>query len=809
MNYASVILPLAIEKAYTYTVPEELRAELQIGVRVEVPLKNKLYSGLVVEIHDTYEVEYRLKPIISVLDSEPIITPHQLVFWEWIAHYYCCTIGEVMTAALPSAFRLSSETQIVLKEGVDTHHDLTDDEYLIAEAVSIQNILTIEEIRSILDRKTVYPLIRDLIDKQVITIQEELKQKYKPKLVNYVELHEDYNTSNIDAAYELLSRSTHQTNALLAYIQLARNGSQVPSSAVQELADVSSSVLKAIEKKGVFHCFKKEVTRLSFDEAEGELPALSDEQKEALSKIDECFNENKPALLHGVTGSGKTRVYMELIEKTLAEGRQVLYLLPEIALTTQIVDRVKYIYGEEVAIFHSRLNDQERVEMWKEVLMGKGIVIGARSALFLPFSKLGLIIVDEEHDPSYKQIDPNPRYNTRDAAIILARNVDARIILGTATPSLESYTNAQQDRYGYITMSKRYGDVKLPEFQIIDLQYSKKTGRMKSIFSFGLMEMIESALNKKEQIIIFQNRRGYTPIINCDTCGWKAECRHCDITLTYHKFFDECRCHYCGYRTKRPVECPACGNKVLNEIGFGTEKIENELAELFPEARIGRLDYDSTRSKNAYVSILQDFANRELDILVGTQMVTKGLDYDNISLVGILNADSIFRFPDFRADERAFQIITQVAGRAGRRKKQGQVAVQTYTPSYPLFSEIINYDFEGFVGRILHDRKQFHYPPYIRMIEIEVLHKKHRTNYEAAEYLAKYLQHRYKKRIQGPVEPGVARRKGYYVQQITIKMENKVSVINDVKRYLRDMVAKLKNTPGFKSVRVRINVDPY
>jgi len=681
----------------------------------------------------------------------------------------------------------------------------------VAEAVSIQNELTINEIKDILEKKSVYPLIRSLIDKQVVSIKEELVAKYKPKKINIVQLTDYYeeDRNRLSEAFDKISRSEHQTNALLAYVSLSRGGIEVPKSSIYELAGVTGSVLNALIKKEIFTSKEKEVSRLSYDAADGELPELSSKQIEVVSDIRSYHKKEKIVLLHGVTGSGKTRVYMEIIKDTLAAGKQVLYLLPEIALTTQIVSRLKHVFGEDVVVFHSRMSNHERVELWKEAMLGRKIILGARSSLFLPFAQLGLIIVDEEHDPSFKQQDPAPRYNARDAATYLAGQLDARIILGSATPSLESFLNVQHGKYALCEMTERHGHVAMPEIELIDLKKAYKTNRVEGFFSHKLIETIKTALVNKEQILLFQNRRGYAPTVNCTICGWKSECPNCDISLTYHKFFDEIRCHYCGHRSKMPTECPACGNHDLTEKGIGTEKIESEVYKIFEDAKVARMDWDTVRTKNSYSRILESFANREVDILVGTQMITKGLDFDNIGVVGVLNADGLLQFPDFRASERSFQLLTQVAGRAGRRKKQGKVLIQTFTPEHPVLKEIINNAIERFTAREFIERQRFIYPPFYRMIHIQLKHKNPRTVEDAAKYMGLELQKTLKKRVLGPAAPGVARLKGLYLQNIIIKAEKKAQVINFAKSEIIRIKNQLSKSDGFKSVRVRLDVDPY
>jgi primosomal protein N' (replication factor Y) len=812
ITYVTAILPLAIPKTYTYAVPHELVSEVEFGKRIEVPLKNKLYSALIVNVEQNLALKYKTKGVVSVIDDEPIIHHYQYEFWTWMANYYGCTIGEVMHVALPGGLRLSSETKVLIHDDFnDDMSDLTDSEYMVAEALTIRNVLTIEEVKDILEKKTVYPLIRSLLDKKVIKLKEELIAKYKPKKVGFMALADYYeeDRARLSGAFELIKKSDHQTNAMLAFVSLSRGASEVPRSSVYEMSGITISVLKALEKKGIIELYNKEVSRLIYEAADGELPELSEEQISAIGQINGYFSENKIALLHGVTGSGKTRVFMDLIRDTIESGKQVLYLLPEIALTTQIVSRLKHIFGEDVGIFHSRMNNHERVELWKDALIGKKIILGARSSLFLPFPNLGLIIVDEEHDPSYKQSDPNPRYNARDAAVYLAQKLGANVILGSATPSMESYLNAEEGKYGLVEMMQRHGGVQMPEIEIVDIGIAKKKGLINGFFTHHLIETIRTALVNKEQVLLFQNRRGYSPQLTCNTCGWKGECANCDITLTYHKYFDELRCHICGYRNKNPHACPDCGSDGLEEVGFGTEKIEDEIVKIFPEAKVKRMDYDTVRKKNSYEKILEDFGSREIDILVGTQMITKGLDFDNIAVVGVINADSTLMFSDFRAGERGYQLLTQVAGRAGRRKKQGKVIIQTYHPDHPVIHEIVNSNYQRLFRRESEERKRFIYPPYFRMINIQLKHKKPLVVADAARYMALELKKTLGNRVIGPAEPSIPRTKGYYRQNITIKVEKKAKAINVAKSHVLHQRAMLRSSDGYKSVGVKIDVDPY
>lgn len=813
-KYINVILPLAVPKMYTYKVPSSLRGDIVFGVRVEVPLRNRAYSAIVVEMMNEVETTYKAKDLRAVIDQEPIITRKQYDLWKWMANYYCCTVGEVMIVALPSGLKLSSETKLIISPEFDEDYsDLDEMEYLIAEAISIQNELTIDQVKDITDRKVVYPYIRKLLDRRVLYIKEELKTKYKPKKITVVALgsmYEDSETS-MNLAFERIGKSELQHKAFSAYYKLSRQQNEVPKAAIIELAGVSSTVIKGLEKKGIVDIYKKEISRLSISDISEEavMPSLSTSQVDAIKIIKEAWKEKETCLLHGITGSGKTRIYMELMQEFLDRGKQVLYLLPEIALTSQIVNRLEAAFGDRVVLYHSRLNQHERVEIWNAVIHEAKILVGARSSLLLPYHNIGLIIVDEEHDASYKQQDPSPRYNARDTASVIAGQFEAKVLLGSATPSLESYYNAKLGKYGLAELRHRHSKVALPEIQIVDLRNAYKTGRMKSYFSLQLRRSIDKALGEKEQVIIFQNRRGYTPTLNCDKCGWSAQCVNCDVGLTYHKYFHELRCHYCGYRSKKPKCCPDCGNNQLTDAGLGTEKIEDILMDLYPRARVKRMDYDTVKSKNSHEKILMEFGNREIDILVGTQMITKGLDFDHIAVVGILNADKLLQFPDIRATERAFQLMTQVAGRAGRREKQGKVVIQTWQPDHPVIRETVMGAYSLMFRREMGERKAFHYPPYNRMITVLLKHKKPQTVGEAAVAYVNLIGPKLGTRVIGPSPPGISRVRGLYIQQLIIKLEKDPKVLHAAKVWLQEAKAVVQNMPGFKSVRVNIDVDPY
>ncbi|MEM9848989.1 MAG: primosomal protein N', partial [Bacteroidota bacterium] len=615
---------------------------------------------------------------------------------------------------------------------------------------------------------------------------------------------------NLSAAFDLLKRSEKQTNALMAYLQLSRQQTHVRKQDIYKRVDkVDSSTLNAMQKKGVFELYEREISRVgSYDEALEEKFELSEQQIRALAEIQQGFEQKNVVLLHGVTGSGKTRVYIELMQQAVSRGEQVLYLLPEIALTTQIIQRLQRIFGNQIAVYHSRISNNERVDMWKEVYADKPIILAARSGIFLPFQNLKLIIVDEEHDPSFKQNDPNPRYQGRDTAIYLAHLHEAKVLLGTATPSLESYQNVIWKKYGLVAMKERFGGLALPEIQVIDLKDAVKKKQMQSHFSTVLITELQAALERKEQVILFQNRRGYAPVLRCETCGWHQECVHCDVSLTYHKFHDRLKCHYCGFSMTIPEACPACGVLGLKMQGFGTEKIEDELKIFLPDAAIARMDLDTIRTKNALVRMMTDFEEKRIDILVGTQMVTKGLDFENVGIVGILSADQLLQFPDFRAGERAFQLMTQVSGRAGRKHKQGKVLIQTFNPAHPVIREVIDNDFDTFFSREITERKQFSYPPFIRLIKITLKHKKPETLNKAAKVYEKVLKDKLGDWVIGPAIPYISRVRGQYLLDFIIKLERDAKKVHYAKSCISLAGNLMKQTEGCSGVRASVDVDP-
>lgn len=790
-------------------MPVDLVDKMKYGVRVEVPLRRKLYSGLVLGQHHNRPIS-KLKHVISVLDELPIITTHQIEFWRWMATYYSAHLGEVMSVALPSGLKLSSETKYVYNVAINLDElPLTDDEYLIAEALSIQHELTTDLIRDILDKKTVYPVIKRLMEYRVLYIKEELQYRYKPKTEDYVQLKAPYD-SQLEVAMDMASRSEKQQRALLTIMSLANKQEWIRKKEIYEKADVDAAVIAALKKKEIITVEAHEVSRLSGSKGERHvLTELSKAQSAAHRQIKQHFDDNRVVLLHGVTGSGKTRIYIELINKVLGAGGQVLLLLPEIALTTQIVARLEDQVAGELLVFHSKINDQKRVEIWKAALSDSHLFVGARSSLFLPFTDLQLIIIDEEHDPSFKQDSPSPRYNGRDSAIMLGHLTGANVLLGSATPSLESRYNGTQGKYGYVHLAERYGASVLPEVEVVSLKECYKKGLMRDNFSVPLIDAIRETVAVGEQVILFQNRRGYAPVQRCDFCEWKAECPNCDVSLTYHQSIGDMKCHYCGYRQKKQDKCPDCGNEDMHLLGAGTERIEEILATHLPEVRVARFDYDTTRSKARQDQILTDFRMRNLDLIVGTQMITKGFDFDHISLVGIINADSLLSYPDFRAAERSFQMLVQVAGRAGRRSTPGRVIIQAFDTDHPVIKDVLTYDYDTFFNREITERQESVFPPFYSLVAVWLRHKDFKKTKAAAEKLTDMLKGKLGRRVQGPVDPPLLRVRGSYQQVIYVRIEKDGKTPHRVKTLIAKARSVLRKDKEVRQVRITVDVDPY
>ncbi|MCX2720197.1 replication restart helicase PriA [Lentiprolixibacter aurantiacus] len=814
--YIDVILPIPLERAFTYAVTPSEADELQPGMRVAVPFgKNKIYTALVYRIHQNAPEVYEAKPLHQILDQNPVVNGLQLKHWEWMASYYMCTLGEVFRAALPGPFLLESETLIIRNQDVEVaEQELTDNEFLIYEALQYQESLRINDLMDITGRKTILPIINSLINKGVVLLKEILDEQYKPKMVCYVDLHEQYSSEEaLSELLDSLSRAPKQYQVILKLFQL-KGGSDrlLKAKELQKESGASASILKALVKKGVLLESWLRTDRVSY-KGDKPLPpkALNSHQKEALKDIVDQFGEDKVVLLHGVTSSGKTEIYVNLVQSALRKGKQVLYLLPEIALTTQLIARLQQYFGDQLSVYHSRYNAQERVEVWNNVLHQKvkaQLVVGARSALFLPFQDLGLVIVDEEHETSYKQFDPAPRYHARDAAIVLGKFHGSDILLGSATPSLESFHNARTGKYGFARISRRYGNVLMPEIELVDIKDKIRRKRMQGHFSDRLILEIEEALKDKEQVIIFQNRRGYAPVLECQTCGHCPQCPNCDVSLTYHRTRNQLRCHYCGHNTALHTSCEACGSNTLDTKGFGTEQVEQELKELFPEACIARMDLDTTRGKHAYRNIITSFEEQEIDILVGTQMVTKGLDFRHVKLVGIMNADALLNFPDFRAHERSFQLLTQVAGRAGRTKKRGKVIVQSYNPYHQILKQVSTGDYESMYSEQLYEREQFQYPPTYKVIKITLKHRDFNKLSEASAWFAQGLRNIFRFPVLGPEFPPVARIRNQYLKNILIKIPPSYS-LSKTKNGIKRLEQSFNAIAPYRGVRIIYNVDYF
>jgi len=813
--FIDVILPIPLEKLFTYSVSESEAEFLRPGMRVGVPFgKSKIYTALVYQVHTNSPEVYEAKEIHRILDDHPLVNEIQLKHWKWIAEYYMCTVGEVFRSAVPGAFLLESETLILRNTRVEVDEsDLKDDEFLVFEALQHQSTLKVHEVSSIIDRKNILPVLNRLLEKNVIVLKEEMYEQYKPKLLRYVKLGADYlSEEKLETLLESMTRAPKQSQVVLSLFQLqAVNKKPIKITELEQASGSSKAVIKTLVEKGILDEYFIRTDRVNYegDHENFDLKALNEYQEKALGDVKESFDNKKVTLLHGVTSSGKTEVYVKLIEQCIQSGKQALYLLPEIALTTQLISRLQEYFGEKVSVYHSKYSVQERVEVWNNVLTKKPkaqIVIGARSALFLPYSDLGLIIVDEEHEGSFKQFDPAPRYHARDAAIVLANLHGSAILLGSATPSIESFNNAKTGKYGYAEIKRRYGNVLMPEIELVDIKEQTRKRRMKGHFSERLMEEIQETLDAGEQVILFQNRRGYAPIVECTTCGHSPQCPNCDVSLTYHQYKKQLRCHYCGYHMALQESCQACGSPTLDTKGFGTEQVEKELETLFPDAKTWRMDLDTTRGKHGYEKIITAFEQQEMDILVGTQMLTKGLDFRNVSLVGIMNADSLLNFPDYRAHERCFQLLTQVAGRAGRTKKKGKVIIQSYNPLHQILKQVSNNDYDGMFKEQLYEREQYKYPPNNRIIKITFKHKEYNRLNEAAEWFAKALRNSLGGNVLGPEYPPVARIRNQYLKNVVIKIPYGQS-LSKTKTTIKKIEKSFNAISQYRSVRVIYNVD--
>ncbi len=815
-QYADIILPLKLNYLLTYSIPDDIKMNINIGSRVVVQLgKRKYYTGIVRNIHNKKPENYQTKDIISVLDRKPIVNEIQLNLWEWIASYYMCTTGEVYKAAIPSGLKIESEAKIIINNNFKNTSVLNEKETLVFNTLTNKKTLTVNEVNKLFAQKNAINTVKSLLDKNAIILLETLKENYKPRTEKYIRLSKKISGKAVlNNTISELEKAPKQQKLLLFYLQLSdffgKKQKKVSKKNLLAATKISSAVLSSIIKKGLLEEYKIETGRLDFNNIKTEKPnILNPAQQKAMNEIKERFVYYDTTLLYGVTSSGKTEIYIHLIQEYLDKGKQVLYLLPEIALTTQIISRLKKVFGNKIGIYHSKFSDAERVETWKNIIENKNyrIILGVRSSVFLPFDNLGLIIVDEEHENTYKQFDPAPRYNARDVSIILARKHGAKVLLGTATPAIETYFNAENKKFGMVELKQRYKDISLPEIIIADIKEAKRKKKMKGIFSPLLINSIDEALNKKEQIILFQNRRGFSSYIICTTCSWVPKCKHCDVSLTYHKGINRLVCHYCGYSIYIPKTCGACGNVSIQTMGFGTEQIEDEISTIFPQCNVARLDLDTAKTRNTYEKIITDFESGAIDILIGTQMVSKGLDFDNVSVVGILNADNMLNYPDFRAFERSYQLMAQVSGRAGRKFKQGKVVIQTFDVKHPIICNVVENNYSGMYNAQLKERKIFKYPPYYRLINITLKHKDRNKLNNACIILARELKKVFGKRVLGPEAPLVARIQNLYLKQFLIKYEREIHS-QKVKNYLVRTLNEFKSLEKFKSVQIVLNIDP-
>lgn len=811
MQFVDVIVPLHLPQTLTYSVPLEWQEHLALGKRVDVSLgRNKHYAAIIFNIHNTKPLGYDCKPISGIIDESPIVDTLQLQFWEWIANYYLAPLGDVMNAALPAHLKLMSENLLIWNDLADMiPQDLTDDAFMLAEALSIRKRLTLEEARTIVPRHT-HHAINEVLELGLALVQDQLEEKYKPKYEKYVFLRETLHSDTaMNEVFEQLAKSPKQQKMLLAFYQVRQQEKVVAAKKLQEVSQLSPAVLTSLTEKDILYTRMLPVDRVpQWGSDTRNTFVLSKVQQQAADEISKLWQQEQPVLLHGVTGSGKTLVYVQLIRECIAAGKQGLFLLPEIALTTQMITRLKSYFGEELGVYHSHFSNNERVEIWKKVQQHTyKIIVGARSAIWLPFNKLGLIIIDEEHDFSYKQQDPAPRFQARDSALVLAQLHQARVLLGSATPSIETLYNVQQKKYGYVSLTARYNDIRLPE---ISLTHARQTQPALSQFlTVPLLEIMQQTMEKGRQVILFQNKRGYAPFLMCSMCGWIPHCKNCDVSMTYHKHSDKLHCHYCGTKSNPIQHCLNCGNNQIISKNFGTEKVEEDLQRIFPQKKIARMDWDNMKGKDKQEQLLKDFETGRIDILVGTQMVTKGLDFGNVGLVGILSADSLLNFPDFRTNERAFQLMEQVSGRAGRIYGDGRVVIQTNNLNHPLLSLLKEHNYKQFYLQEVMQRGQFRYPPYVRMIKITCKHRDKDKVQKAAADLAAQLQTISRIETQGPTSGIIPRIQNMYIEEIWIKLPKQGRQLQELKFAIAACCNNIQRQRGNSAIQININVDPY
>ncbi len=816
--FVDVLLPLPLKNTFTYSINEEEARFLQLGMRLSVPFgKNKLVTGIALKIHETAPLIYEAKEIDNIIDDTPLILKSQLQFWHWIANYYMSHLGEVFKTALPSILLLQGETIIKKNKNDDEDEEskaievkISDDEFLLLEALEFKSSLKIEEVSKILNKKNVLPIIKSLFEKQQITVDEYVEEKYKPKIEKSVVLHPNLQEDQLSEVFEQLKNAPKQREVLLQYFNLKPQKPSIKSNELLKEAKATSASLNALIKKEILAFESNQVDRVQFNSSkDSDTISLTEVQQTTLNSIEASFKEKSVCLLHGVTASGKTEIYIKLIENQLAQDKQVLFLVPEIALSAQLIDRLQVYFGDHLVVYHSKYSANERVEAYQRILKNDNkpqLIVGVRSSLFLPYSNLGLIIVDESHESSYKQYDPAPRYHGRDAAIALGNLSKANVLLGTATPAIETYNNALQGKYGFVELKKRHEGFLFPEINLVDLKEKQKKRLMKGHFSDILFEAIDERLVLKEQVIIFQNKRGFSSIQECNTCGYIPQCVHCDVSLTYHKHTKQLRCHYCGYQIAEQKVCRSCGSDKLSTKGFGTEQIEEELKQLFPKASIGRMDQDTTRGKYGHQKIINRFKEGEIDILVGTQMLAKGFDFENVTLVGVMSADSQLYFPDYRAQERTYQLLSQVAGRAGRSTKKGLVLIQSYNRLHQILQQVSISDYQSMFKEQLQERKQHKYAPFVRMVRFTLKHRDFNKVNEASDWFAKALRQGFHENVLGPEYPAIARIRNQYNKNVLLKIPLSYD-LKKVKSFIRKQQASFESIKTFSGVRLAIHID--
>lgn len=809
--FIEVLLPLNLSNTFTYRVPYELNEEVIVGKRVSVPFgKSKVMAGLIFSIQETPPKDYQARYIFDILDNETIVHLFQLELWAWMASYYMTSLGLVYNAAMPAGLKLEGESKLILNPDYDSTLELDPNEFILLETLKANKEISIAQASSLLKLKQIHKYIHSLYLKGCILLKEDINEVYKPKVVNYITISPDIQSDKqLNLLFdELEKRAKKQLQALMTFIAKYSITGEAEKT---ELAkhDLTNSAINALIDKGVFLQESRTKSRLNYSENREAIEALETEQEEAYHQIQRAFLDQKPALLFGVTGSGKTHIYSKLIQENIDQGKQVLYLLPEIALTSQLIDRLQKYFGEHLIVSHSKFSNNERVEVYKSIHSGKPqLIVGTRSAIFQPFQNLGLIIVDEEHESSFKQNEPAPRFNARDIALYLASKKGANILLGSATPAVESYYNATQGKYALVQLTKRYDGALMPHIEIVDMQAQKKQKRIRGIFSDTLLDAIAEAKKNNKQVILFQNKKGYVPVLECNVCAWTPKCQNCDISLTFYKYQENLRCHYCGYTQEVVSQCGLCNNKGIELIGYGTERIEDELTLYMPELRVKRMDQNTTRLKNAHSNLIHEFAEGKIDVLIGTQMVAKGLDFENVTTVGILNADHLINFPDFRANERAFQLMTQVAGRAGRRKEQGKVYIQTSKPDHYVIQQIVDHDYVGMYNNDIAERKSFDYPPYHRLVKISLKHKDPLLLSRLGSMVKQQLIAYFGNSLLGPEKPYVSKIRNWYILNFVLKIENNGPIVREQKRILALAVDQLHKQKDFSQARIIVDVDP-